>query len=156
MKLTNKKPVLLFPGFLKKQFEKEGKPMNVIKTYFVALVVFFVIDIFWLLVVSRKLYQKELGYLMSSKPNLIAALLFYLLFITGVVFFVINPALDKSSWTYALLAGMFFGLITYSTYDLTNLATIKDWPLKITIIDLIWGTSLGGLVSTITYFIVRK
>ena len=127
--------------------------MDFVKTYLVAFVVFFLIDIVWLVVVARKLYQKELGYIMSSQPNWFAAMLFYLLFITGVVFFVINPALAKESWSYALLVGMFFGLITYSTYDLINLATLKDWPLKITIIDLIWGTSLGGLVSTITFFI---
>ena len=127
--------------------------MDFVKTYLVAFVVFFLIDIVWLVVVARKLYQKELGYIMSSQPNWFAAMLFYLLFITGVVFFVINPSLAKESWSYALLVGMFFGLITYSTYDLTNLATLKDWPLKITIIDLIWGTSHGGLVSTITFFI---
>lgn len=129
--------------------------MEQIRTYLIALFVFFVIDIIWLVVVARKLYQKELGYLMSDKPNWIAAMIFYLIFIVGLVFFVINPALEKGSWSYALLAGMLFGLITYSTYDLTNLATVKDWPLKITIIDLIWGSSLGGVVCTITYFITQ-
>lgn len=130
--------------------------MGVIKTYFIALVVFFLIDIFWLVIVAKNVYQQELGYIMSDRPNWIAAVLFYLIFITGIVFFVINPSLEKGSWTYALLVGMFFGFITYSTYDLTNLATVKDWPLKITIIDLIWGTSLGGLVSTITFFILKR
>ncbi len=130
--------------------------MEVVKTYLIALVVFFLIDIFWLVVVARKLYQQELGYIMSPKPNWIAAGIFYLIFIGGVVFFVINPALEKNSWVYALLVGMLFGFITYSTYDLTNLATLKDWPIKITIIDLIWGTSLGGIVSTVTYFILKK
>ena len=130
--------------------------MGMLKTYFIALIVFFLIDLFWLVVVARKLYQQELGYIMSEKPNWIVAALFYLIFIAGLVFFVINPALEKNSWTYALLVGMLFGLITYSTYDLTNLATLKDWPIKITIIDLIWGTSLGGLVSTVTFFILRR
>lgn len=130
--------------------------MGFLKTYVIALVVFFMIDIVWLTVIAKKLYQQELGYLMTEKPSMIAAVLFYLLFITGVVFFVITPALEKNSWSYALLAGMFFGLITYATYDLTNLATLKDWPIKITIIDLIWGTSLGGFVSTVTFFIVKK
>lgn len=130
--------------------------MEVVKTYLVAFVVFFVIDIFWLVIVAKKLYQQELGYIMSDKPNWIAAALFYLVFIAGVVFFVINPALEKDSWRYALFAGMFFGFIAYATYDLTNLATLKDWPIKITIIDLIWGTSLGGLVPTITYLILKK
>ncbi|MGB4659404.1 MAG: DUF2177 family protein [Mobilitalea sp.] len=130
--------------------------MGIIKTYLIALAVFFLIDIVWLVVVARKLYQKELGYIMSEKPNWIVAALFYLIFIAGLVFFVINPALEKNSWTYALFVGMLFGLITYSTYDLTNLATLKDWPIKITIIDLIWGTSLGGLVSTVTFFILKR
>ncbi len=130
--------------------------MGIIKTYLIAFVVFFLIDLVWLVVVARKLYQQELGYIMSEKPNWIVAALFYLIFIAGLVFFVINPALEKNSWTYALLVGMLFGLITYSTYDLTNLATLKDWPIKITIIDLIWGTSLGGLVSTVTFFILRR
>jgi len=130
--------------------------MGILKTYVIALVVFFLIDIVWLVMVARKLYQKELGYIMSEKPNWIVAAFFYLIFIAGLVFFVINPALEKNSWTYALLVGMLFGLITYSTYDLTNLATLKGWPIKITIIDLIWGTSLGGLVSTITFFFLRR
>ena len=126
-----------------------------IKTYIVAFVVFLVVDIVWLAVVAKDLYQKELGYIMKAKPNWIAAVIFYLVFIVGVVFFVINPAIEKNSWTYALFVGMFFGLITYSTYDLTNLATLENWPLKITIIDLIWGSSLGGMVSTISFFILK-
>lgn len=130
--------------------------MSAIKTYLIAFTVFFIIDIVWLVVIARKLYQQELGFLMSDRPNWIAAIIFYLVFIIGIVFFVINPAIDKSSWKYALLAGMLFGFITYSTYDLTNLATIKSWPLKITIIDLIWGTSLGGIVSIITFYIQKK
>ena len=130
--------------------------MGMLKTYFIALIVFFLIDLFWLVVVARKLYQQELGYIMSEKPNWIVAALFYLIFIAGLVFFVINPAMEKNSWVFALLVGMLFGFITYSTYDLTNLATLKDWPIKITIIDLIWGSSLGGLVSTVTFFIAKR
>lgn len=129
--------------------------IETIRTYLITLVVFFTIDIIWLGVISKKLYRDELGYIMSDKPNWIAAIIFYLIFILGVVFFVISPAVEKDSWTYALFVGMFFGFITYATYDLTNLATLKDWPLKITIIDLLWGTSLGGMVSTITFFILK-
>lgn len=130
--------------------------MEAVKAYIIAFITFFLIDIVWLVVVARKLYRQELGFLMSDKPNWIAAAIFYLIFILGIVFFVIHPALEKGSWTYALFAGLLFGFITYATYDLTNLATIKDWPLKITIIDLIWGTSLGGLVSTITFFFLKR
>ena len=92
---------------------------------------------------------------MKEKPDWMAAILFYLLYIIGLVFFVINPALEKSSWQYALFAGLFFGFITYATYDLTNLATLKDWPLTITIIDLIWGSVLGASVSVVTYAIIK-
>ena len=95
----------------------------------------------------------ELGHLLKANVNWIAAIIFYLIFIGGLVFFAIMPAVDKNLWTQALLLGALFGFITYATYDLTNLATLKDWPLMITIIDLIWGTSLGALVSTITYFL---
>lgn len=130
--------------------------LDALKVYGVTFLTFFVIDLIWLVVVARKLYQKELGFIMSPKPNWTAAIIFYLLFIVGLLFFVIYPAIGKDSVSYALLAGMFFGLITYGTYDLTNLATLKDWPIKITIIDLIWGTSLGGLVSTISFLISTK
>ncbi|BES63943.1 DUF2177 family protein [Gottschalkiaceae bacterium SANA] len=126
-----------------------------VKMYGVALVVFLIIDLVWLAFIAKNLYQKELGFIMSAKPNWTAAILFYLIFIVGLVFFVINPAVQKDSWIYALLVGMLFGLISYSTYDLTNLATLADWPLKITIIDLIWGSSLGGLVSMISFFILK-
>ena len=125
------------------------------KTYSVAFVVFLVIDLLWLGLIAKNLYQKELGFIMAESPNWIAAGIFYLIFIVGLVFFVINPALAKDSWKYALLVGLFFGFITYSTYDLTNLATLKDWPLKVTLIDLVWGSSLGASVSTLTFFIVK-
>ena len=125
------------------------------KYYGVAFVIFLVIDMIWLGLIAKNIYSKYLGNLMAPKVNWVAAIIFYLLFIVGLVFFVIEPAVLKDSWSYALLAGMLFGLITYATYDLTNLATLKDWPITITFIDLAWGTSLGGLVSMITFFLVR-
>lgn len=77
-------------------------------------------------------------------------------FIVGLVIFVITPAVEKGSWMYALLLGALFGLIAYATYDLTNLATLKDWPLLVTIVDLAWGAVLAASVSVITYFITSK
>lgn len=126
-----------------------------IKTYVIALIVFFAIDLVWLGVIAKNLYSSEIGFIMSDKPNWMVAVIFYMLFIVGLVFFVINPAVEKNSWTYALFAGMLFGFITYATYDLTNLATLKDWPLKVTIIDLIWGSSICGTVSTVTFFVLK-
>jgi len=78
------------------------------------------------------------------------------LFISGLVIFVISPAFQKNSWVYALLYGALFGLITYATYDLTNLATLKDWPIMITLVDLAWGATLAASVSVITYLIAVR
>jgi len=130
--------------------------MNYLKEYGIAFITFFTIDLLWLGIVAKNLYNKHLGFILSSSPNWFAAIIFYLLYIAGVVFFVIDPAIKKGSWKYALFAGIFFGFITYATYDLTNLATLKDWPINITIIDLIWGSTLGGSVSWITYSIITK
>lgn len=117
----------------------------------VAFVVFFAIDIIWLGLIARKVYKKYLGYIMADKVRWVAALIFYVIFIAGLAYFVLLPV---NVWWMALLNGALFGFIAYATYDLTNLSTLKGWPLEITFIDLAWGTSLGALVSVITFFIV--
>lgn len=127
--------------------------MSYIKMYIIAFIVFLIIDAIWLGIISKNLYKKELGHLMSKKPNFIAAGLFYLLFLVGLVYFVINPSIINNDLPKLFISSGLFGLITYATYDLTNLATLKDWPLKITIIDLIWGTTLSILVSYLTYLL---
>lgn len=128
--------------------------MQFFKTYIVVFVVFMVIDMLWLGILARKLYRNQIGFLLKSDVNWIAAIAFYLLYVLGLIVFVVEPAILRSSSTYALLAGMFFGLVSYATYDLTNLATLKDWPLSITFIDMAWGTSLGGLTSYIGYILL--
>jgi uncharacterized membrane protein len=127
-----------------------------IKLFLIALAVFFVIDMVWLVLVAKKFYQEQIGFLMKPDINWFAAIIFYLLFIIGLVTFVISPALEKHSWVHALLFGALFGLVTYATYDLTNLATLKNWPLLVTIVDLIWGTVLSASISVITYGIASK
>jgi uncharacterized membrane protein len=127
-----------------------------LKLYLIALPVFFLIDMAWLGLVAKDFYKKQIGFMMKENINWAAAIIFYLLFIAGLVTFVISPAVQKQSWLHALLFGAFFGLITYATYDLTNLATTKDWPLLVTIVDLIWGSVLAALISVITYFIAGK
>lgn len=129
--------------------------LDFFKSYSITFITFLIIDLIWLGVVAKDLYQKELGFIMAESTKWLPALIFYAIFIGGIIFFVINPALAKDSWKYALLVGLFFGLITYSTYDMTNLATLKDWPLKITLIDLVWGSTLGGATSVISFFIIR-
>jgi len=127
-----------------------------IKLFFIALPVFFAIDMVWLVLVAKKFYQEQIGFLMRPDINWPAAILFYLLFIAGLVTFVISPAIEKHSWQHAIISGAFFGLITYATYDLTNLATMKNWPLLVTAVDLIWGTFLAAAISIITYLIANK
>jgi uncharacterized membrane protein len=127
-----------------------------IKLFLIALPVFFAIDLVWLIFVARSFYQKQIGFLMKPDINWAAAIIFYLLFIAGLVTFVISPAVDKHSWVHAILFGALFGLITYATYDLTNLATIKGWPLLVTLVDLTWGTVLAASISVITYLIANK
>jgi uncharacterized membrane protein len=127
-----------------------------IKLFLIALPVFFAIDMVWLGLVAKNFYKDQIGFLMTPNINWTAAIIFYLIFIAGLVLFVISPAMEKGSWVYAILFGALFGFITYATYDLTNLATLKDWPLMVTIVDLIWGAVLAASVSTITYFIASK
>ena len=123
--------------------------------YGVVLVVFFTIDMVWLGVVAKGIYAKYLGYLMSPKVNWGAAFLFYLLFILGLLVFVIQPALELKSVSDLLLKAALFGLVSYATYDLTNLATIKDWPVVITLIDLTWGMTLSVVVSGLSYWVIN-
>lgn len=127
-----------------------------IKLYAIALPVFFAIDMIWLGLVAKDFYRAQIGALMRPEVNWTAALIFYLIFIAGLVVFVISPAVEKASWKHALLFGALFGLVCYATYDLTNLAVAKDWPLLVTIIDMIWGTVLAASVSVVTYFIAGK
>jgi uncharacterized membrane protein len=127
-----------------------------IKLFSIALPVFFAIDMVWLGVVAKNFYRAQIGGLMKSDVNWLAAIIFYLIFIVGLVVFVISPAVQKGSWTHALLFGALFGFVCYATYDLTNLAVAKDWPLLVTIVDLAWGAVLASSVSIVTYFIANK
>lgn len=126
------------------------------KLYAITLPVFFVIDMIWLGLVAQKFYRAQIGFLMRDGFNWVAALLFYFLFIVGLILFVIMPALKNDSLLHAILFGALFGLITYATYDLTNLATIKNWPLLVTIVDLVWGATLASAVSAISFVIASK
>lgn len=127
-----------------------------LKLYFIALPVFIAIDALWLTIIAKNFYQKYIGSLLKTDVNFIAAGIFYLLFIAGIVVFVVTPALQKNSLISAILLGALFGLITYATYDLTNLATLKNWPLIVTIVDLIWGMTVSAAVSFFTFLIANK
>ncbi|MDB5185382.1 MAG: conserved rane protein of unknown function [Candidatus Saccharibacteria bacterium] len=107
------------------------------------------------MVIANKFYKKKLGYLLRDKPDVTAAVAFYLLYILGIVVFVLNPALGTGKLSYALGHGALLGLAMYATYDLTNQSTVDKWPKVITIIDLIWGTFITTLVSVVTFLILK-
>jgi uncharacterized membrane protein len=126
-----------------------------LKLYLLTIPVFFAIDMLWLGFAARSFYKKHLGYILSPEVNWPAAIAFYLMYIVGIIFFAVRPALEAESLSRALLIGAFFGFITYATYDLTNLATLKDWPLTVVIVDIAWGTVLCALVASGSYLIGR-
>jgi uncharacterized membrane protein len=124
-----------------------------LKLYIIAFIVFLAIDAFWLGLVAPKFYKTHIGHLMASSPNFIAALIFYLLFIVGIVYFVLIPGVTNGDIKTVILSGFLFGLITYATYDLTNLATLEKWPITVTVVDMIWGSFLTTLVSVVSYYL---
>ena len=124
-------------------------------SYLLTTVVFFAIDIVWLGLIAKNIYAKYLGHYLSDDVNWLAAMAFYLLYIAGIFVFAILPAVEKNSVINAILYGAFLGLVAYATYDLTNYATLKDWPVRIVVIDLVWGTILTSSVATAGFFITR-
>lgn len=130
--------------------------MDYAKRYLLAFVVFLVLDMVWLVVISPKLYKRYIGHLMADKVNYPAAAAFYLLFVAALLFFVVDPALARGSLGYAAFAGGFFGLALYATYDLTNLATLRDWPVFITLVDLAWGTFICSATSAVVTAILMR
>jgi uncharacterized membrane protein len=117
-------------------------------SYLASLITFVIIDGIWLAFIAKNFYQKHIGHLLSSQVNFGPAILFYLLFLLGILIFCVSPAIEKDSLLTAILLGAFFGLITYATYDLTNWATLKDWPVIVVLVDMLWGTVLASIVST--------
>lgn len=121
-------------------------------TYIATFGAFIVIDLIWLGFVARDFYRKQLGSLMTDQINWTAAIIFYLLYIVAILVFAVLPAVQAGSVVKAITLGAFFGFIAYATYDLTNLATLNNWPVVMTIVDIIWGAVLTGLVATAGYY----
>jgi uncharacterized membrane protein len=129
--------------------------MKVIYLYFLTIPVFFGIDMIWLGFVAKGFYRNNLGHLLRSDVNWTAALVFYLLYIGGILIFATMPALEKNSLYQAVALGGLFGFFAYATYDLTNMATLKDWPLNVVIVDIIWGIVLTASVAAASFLIGR-
>ena len=126
-----------------------------LKLYLLTVPVFFAIDLLWLGVLAKDFYQHNLDHLLSATVNWPAAFLFYFMYIAGIILFAVKPAIDSESLAKAAVWGALFGFFTYATYDLTNLATLKDWPVKVVVIDIIWGTVLCTSVASGSYLISR-
>ena len=124
-----------------------------IKTFFIALLFFFIIDVFWIYFVATPMYKQEVASLMELK--VLPALIFYVIFLLGLIFFVINPNQDNSLFN-VFLIGAFFGLVTYGTYDLTVYASMNIFSLKLVIADILWGMFLSGSVATLTILTINK
>ncbi|CAM3837852.1 DUF2177 family protein [Litorimonas haliclonae] len=117
--------------------------------YFSTLIAFFALDMLWLGLIARKFYANQLGSLMADSPNWLVAVVFYAMYIVGIVFFAIRPAIEAEQVLKATLYGALFGFFCYATYDLTNLATLRDWPTKMVVVDIIWGIILTGSCATV-------
>ena len=122
-----------------------------LKLYFATFAAFLAIDMVWLGFVARGFYRKQLADFLAPNPNWGAAIAFYALFIVGLLVFVVAPGLQSGSFRKTVLLGGFFGLVTYATYDLTNQATVKNWPWAVTLVDMAWGFVLASCVSAISF-----
>lgn len=127
-----------------------------IKLYLIALPVFLAIDILWVGFLAKSFYAGQIGHLLKPNVSWTAAILFYLIFIAGLVLFVIMPGIERGSLMQIMLYGAFFGLVAYATYDLTNLALTKDWPVLVTVVDMMWGALIASIVSLVTYAVATK
>ena len=124
--------------------------------YFSFLFILIAIDLIWLLGVAKNLYRSEMGDLMATEPKLLAGLAFYLLYALGVCIFVVVPALSKQSWLHALQYGALFGFFCYMTYDLTNLAVVRNFPTQLAFIDIAWGSFVTAVCASIAYWVGNR
>jgi len=130
--------------------------MQYLAAYIATAVVFLFIDYLWLAHIAKNFYSSRLGHLLADNPNLGVAAVFYAVYVIGVVIFAVAPALQSGTWKTALIYGALFGFFCYATYDMTNLATLKNWPVTVAVVDVIWGTALTGTSAVLGYLIVKQ
>jgi uncharacterized membrane protein len=126
-----------------------------LKLYLVTVPLFFFFDMIWLGYIAKDFYRKNLAFILSPEVNWPAAAVFYLIYIAGILFFAVAPALERASLIRALVWGGLYGFFTYATYDLTNMALIKGWPLKVVVVDILWGIALCAVVSMLSFGVAR-
>jgi uncharacterized membrane protein len=124
-----------------------------LKLYALTLPVFFIVDMLWLGIIARGFYRRNLANILSPDVNWPAAFIFYFIYVAGIIFFAVRPAVSEGSLGNAALLGALFGFFTYATYDLTNMATIEKWPVVIVVVDMVWGVCLCTLVAVSSFTI---
>lgn len=127
-----------------------------LQLYFITLAIFLGLDFLWLGALSEGLYSDKLKDFIATSPNYLVAFLFYALFVVGLLIFVVFPAIKKASVAYAVKYGALFGLMTYATFDLSSLASFKNWPVSITFIDITWGVVLCSVVSFLSFMVSKR
>lgn len=130
--------------------------MKTFAKYAVAGLTMGLLDFAWLGFIAKQLYQDELGGLLLSQFNMLPAVLFYVLYVVGTIVFIVNPALEKMSLRHAVSRGALFGLVAYGTYDLTSLAVIDGFSVKVVVIDLMWGAFITMAVAAVTYLVAKR
>jgi uncharacterized membrane protein len=124
-------------------------------TYLATLPIFIVFDALWLTVMGPRFYQAHLGHLLGP-VHWAPVVVFYLVYCVGIVIFTVSPAVHAKAWWIAAGLGALFGFIAYATYDLTNMATLREWPAVVTIVDLVWGALVTGSVATLAYLVAMR
>jgi uncharacterized membrane protein len=130
--------------------------LKYLPAYICTIIFMFIVDLIWLSQLAQPLYQAGIGHLMSAEPKLVFAALFYLVFVFGLLWFAVRPNIATKGLRTAFIAGATFGFFIYASYDLTNLALLKDWPLKLSLIDMTWGTLLSGTCAATGKFVYDK
>jgi uncharacterized membrane protein len=127
--------------------------MQTIYIYLITLIILPIIDLAWVGGIAKNYYKQHLGGLLATNTTWWAIAALYIVYVAGLVYFVVAPAIGQHNVLKALLGGLFFGLVVYGTYDLTNLALIANWPLGVSAVDILWGAFAGGLASTLAYLV---
>jgi uncharacterized membrane protein len=127
--------------------------MTYLISYLATALVFLGLDFLWLTRISPTYYRSRIGELLLAQPNFAAAAAFYLLYVAGIVYFAVVPALNAGNWTTALLSGAILGLVAFGTYDMTNLATLKGWSLQVSLVDMLWGMVITATSATTGYLV---
>ena len=123
--------------------------------YAATALVMIALDLLWLGVLAKPLYQQGIGHLMADRPSIPAAVFFYAIYPVGLMIFAVAPHASASGWAATLLYGALFGFLAYATYDLTNLATLKGWPIGLSLIDMAWGTALSATSTAAGKWVVN-